>query len=226
MKRTLVSLLVLGAVAGTVLPVTLATTAQAATPGPVNLAPDDSGTYQKNVVLTWDDVAGATGYEVQITDEGFGTEAELFEDTAKSNRYVAPVDLPRGDYHWRVRATLPGGTSDWSTTADLVRGWDPTVAPVLSHLGGDNFDWSVSWTPVTDASFYEVQISPTDLEGENTSGPPYIRGDEIICFTTHTTFTGSLLSKGSENSIAEGADCSGSLDPAETYNIRVRGRDG
>jgi hypothetical protein len=225
-KRTLVSLLVLGAVAGTVLPVTLATTAQAATPGPVNLAPDDSGTYQKNVVLTWDEVAGATGYEVQITDEGFGTEAEPFEDTAKSNRYVAPVDLPRGDYHWRVRATLPGGTSDWSSAADLVRGWDPSIAPVLTHLGGDNFDWSVSWTPVTDASFYEVQISPTDIEGENTGGPPYVRGDEIICFTTHTTFTGSLISKGSETTVAEGADCTGTLDGAEDYSIRVRARDG
>ena len=87
-------------------------------------------------------------------------------------------------------------------------------------------DWSVSWTPVTDASFYEVQISPTDIEGENTSGPPYIRGDEIICFTTHTTFTGSLLTKGGETSVAEGADCSGSLDSAQDYNIRVRARDG
>lgn len=226
MKRSLMSLLVIGAVAGAVLPVTLATTAQAATPGPVNLAPDDSGTFQKNVVLTWDEVGGATSYDVQITSDGFDTDTEPFEDIAASNRYVVPVDLPRGDYQWRVRATLPGGSSDWSSAADLVRGWDPSVTPTLTHLGADSLDWSVSWTPVPDASFYEVQISPTPLEGDNAGGPPYVRGDEILCFTTHTTFTASLLSKGSETAIADGADCSGTLDPAETYNIRVRARDG
>jgi hypothetical protein len=220
----LVSLLVLGAVAGAVLPATMASTALAATAGPVNLAPDDSSTYQKNVVLTWDAVSGATGYEVQISSDGFGTDGTVFEDTAASNRYVVPVDLPRSDYVWRVRATLPGDTSDWSSSADLVRGWDPTVAPVISHTG-NNVDWSVSWTPVPDASFYEVQISPTALEGDNT-GAPYIRGDEIVCFTTHTTFVASLLSKGSEDAIAEGASCEGDLDTASTYNVRVRARDG
>jgi hypothetical protein len=108
----LVSLLVLGAVAGAVLPATMASTALAATAGPVNLAPDDSSNYQKNVVLTWDAVSGATGYEVQISSDGFGTDGTVFEDTAASNRYVVPVDLPRSDYVWRVRATLPGDTSD------------------------------------------------------------------------------------------------------------------
>ncbi|MFL6287332.1 MAG: hypothetical protein ACJ73L_02970 [Actinomycetes bacterium] len=225
MKRSLVSLLALAAVSGLVLPAVMASSAQAVVAGPVNLAPDDNSTYQKNVVLTWDDVSGATGYEVQVSADGFGTDSDVFDDTTLSNRYVVPVDLPRSDYVWRVRATLPGATSDWSSSAQLVRGWDPSVAPSLSHVGGDSYDWSVSWTPVPDASFYEVQLSPTDFEPENT-GPPYVRGDEVICFTTHTTFTGSLLSKGSENSVAEGASCEGSFDAASSYNVRVRARDG
>ncbi|MFL6070174.1 MAG: fibronectin type III domain-containing protein, partial [Actinomycetes bacterium] len=129
MKRSLVSLLALAAVSGLVLPAVMASSAQAVVAGPVNLAPDDNSTYQKNVVLTWDDVSGATGYEVQVSADGFGTDSDVLDDTTLSNRYVVPVDLPRSDYVWRVRATLPGATSDWSSSAQLVRGWDPSVAP-------------------------------------------------------------------------------------------------
>ena len=223
MKRSFVSLMALGIALGVAVPATLATSAQAATPGPVALAPDDASTYQKDLVMTWDEVSGATGYEVQITGDGFGTDGYVFEDEAATNRYVVPVDLPRGDYLWRVRATLPGDTSDWSSAADLVRGWDPSVTPVLSHLGADNFDWSVSWTPVPGAAFYEVELSKRGDEPEDET--PFSKSDTITCFTTHTTFTTSKLERG-EASTVGGDTCSGELDAAETYSIRVRGRDG
>lgn len=220
MKRSFVSLLVAGAVSVGMLPATMAL---AVTAGPINLAPDDPNALQKNVVLTWDEVLGATGYEVEVTNDGFGTDGDVLADTARSNRYVMPVDLPRGDYLWRVRATLPGGTSDWSDEAYLVRGWDITTAPVVTKVSGDSNDWSISWAPVPDASFYEVQWSPESIEPENIDPPDYAKNDIQTCFTTHTTFTPSDMKKGSERAIADGENCSGSL--SDGYVVRVRARD-
>ncbi len=223
MKRSFVSLLVVSAVGVGMLPAAMAL---AATPGPANLAPDDSNTWAKNVVLTWDEVPGATGYEVEVTNDGFGTESEVLADTATNNRYAMPVDVPRGDYLWRVRATLPAGTSNWSSSAALLRGWDPSVAPAISALGANSFDWSITWAPIPDASFYEVEYSKEPVEPDN-GGTPVAKGDVITCFTTHTTFTGFLMTKGSERTVAEGADCSGNLEgPPTSYTVRVRGRDG
>jgi hypothetical protein len=223
-KRTFVSLAVVGLLGVGLLPLS----AQAAVAGPVNLAPDDSGTRLKNVVLTWDAVGGATAYEVEVTNDGFGTDGEVLSDTAASNRFVMPVDLPRGDYRWRVRATLPSGTSDWSDEADLVRGWAITEEPVVSKVSGDPEDWAISWAPVPDASFYEVQYSPEGIEPDNMAPPEYAKNDIVTCFTTHTTFTPFFQSKGTQRAIAEGdlsdGDCSGNLDG--TYKVRVRARDG
>jgi hypothetical protein len=222
-KRSFVSLLVASAVGIGMLPAAMAL---AVTAGPANLTPDDNNTWAKNVVLTWDEVPGATGYQVEVTNDGFATGGAVFEDTAPSNRYVMPVDLPRGDYLWRVRATLPASNSDWSSSAALLRGWDPSVAPTISQLGADNLDWSISWAPIPDASFYEVEYAKTPTEPGD-AGTPVGKSDVITCFTTHTTFTGFLLSKGAERPVADGAECSGSLEgPPASYTVRVRGRDG
>lgn len=221
-KRSFVSLLVVSAVGAAMLPAAMAFAGPA---GPTNLGPDDSNLWAKNVVLTWDDVAGATGYEVEVTNDGFSTDGPVLQDTAQSNRYVMPVDLPRGDYLWRVRATLPAGNSDWSGSAALLRGWDPSVAPTITALGADNLDWSIAWAPVPDASFYEVEYSKVPTEPGD-GGTPVAKEDVITCFTTHTTFTGFLLSKGAERPVADGAKCEGTLETTSTYNVRVRGRDG
>ncbi|MEO8107286.1 MAG: hypothetical protein ABI720_08200, partial [Actinomycetes bacterium] len=225
MKRTFVSLLAVSALGVGLLPIAMA---QAATAGPANLAPDDANTRQKNVVLTWDDVPGATSYEVAVTNDGFGTDGAVFTDTAATNRYVMPVDLPRGDYRWRVRATLPSGATDWSSAANLVRGWAISNETVVSPVSADPNDWSISWTPITNASFYEVQYSPENIEPENIPAPEYAKNDIVTCFTTHTTFTPYLQVKGTQNAIADGSlsdgSCSGELDG--TYKVRVRGRDG
>lgn len=223
MKRTFVSLLAVSALGVGLLPIAMA---QAATAGPVNLAPDDTNTWAKNVVLTWDEVPGATSYEVALTNDGFGTDGSVFTDTAASNSYAVPVDLPRGDYRWRVRGNLPSGSTDWSSAADLLRGWDLATAPVVASLGADSLDWAISWSPIPDASFYEVEYSTEPVEPEN-NGTPVAKNDVITCFTTHTTFTGYLLTKGSERTVADGADCTGNLEaPPTTYTVRVRGRDG
>lgn len=225
MKRALIpSTLAAGALLVSVLP---GMVAQAAVAGPVNLTPDDTATWQTNTVLAWDAVSGASGYEVAVTNDGFGTDGPVLTSTTATNRYVLPVSVPRGDYQWRVRAVVSGGKSDWSATADLLRGWDPAVAPALSQTDpGNAYDWGVTWAPIPDASFYEVQYSPQQSEPENASPPPYEKQDVITCFTTHTTFVPSLLTKGTERAVAEGASCEGTIDATEDYSVRVRGRDG
>jgi len=222
--RLALGVMAAGALAAGLLP--LGSMAQAvADPGPGNLAPDSSASWVKNVVLTWDAVNGASSYEVQLSSDGFDTDGPVLDKTVTSNRYVPPVSIPRGDYVWRVRATTGNGTSDWSAEAALLKGWDPSTAPVLSAVTGDANDFAVDWTPIEDASYYEVSLSAESSAGA-TSPPPAATAEVVICYTAHTSWTPALQVGGGQNSLGEGESCSGDLTPGMPYYVRVRGRDG
>jgi hypothetical protein len=67
--------------------------------------------------LHWNPAPGASTYHLQVaTDAAFANIAvELPATTATSYVTSTPVYFPGNTYHWRVRATGPGGTSAWST---------------------------------------------------------------------------------------------------------------
>ncbi|MFZ0323375.1 MAG: hypothetical protein WAN48_04490 [Actinomycetes bacterium] len=222
--RLALGVMAAGALAAGLLPLGSMAAATVAT-GPTNLAPDSTSTWVKNVVLTWDAIDGASSYEVQLSNDGFNTDGAVLDKTVASNRYEPPVSIPRGNYVWRVRATTGSGTTDWSATADLLKGWDPSVSPVLSAVTGSASDFAVDWTPVADASYYEVSFSKESSAG-SASPVPLAKNEGVVCYTTHTSWTPSLMVGGSTKAIADGESCSGDIEPGVNYFIRVRGRDG
>jgi hypothetical protein len=75
------------------------------------------------VILDWEDVPGATGYEWQLSPTSdFSTIAIGYSGTAEGTRVVLPSLEPAASYHWRVRVSAPvlGLWSEmWTFTTSL-----------------------------------------------------------------------------------------------------------
>jgi hypothetical protein len=196
-----------------------------------SLAPDSITDAQKNLELTWAAVEGASSYTVQILDDDNEDLAVTYQDTARFNRWAAPVQLPAGEYRWRVRANKGSVTSGWTRMATLVRGWEDRVTGLSAAPGPVP---SLSWEPLQDASFYEIEINRRAFSDSN-----YSRGDSFVCYTQQTTFSPYAVSLGASFDKAPGDMGSCSATSAskalatdqnyilgETYHWRVRGRDG
>ncbi len=142
--------------------------------------------------LSWEPVAGADTYQVQINPNQDFTNNMTTDTIVKGAAYSPPVALPNGSYWWRVRpidATTPGHKGDWSA-AWLFRRPAPdaptVVAPLDINGGADGIadvagPPTLSWTPVDHAAYYELEIS-TDP-----AFPPYPLTS--FCTTNHTRWT-------------------------------------
>ena len=152
---------------------------QAAPAAPSGLTP--SGDSVKGApVLTWDRVAGATSYNVQVaTTSDF---ASVKYKASTSNRRVTPnVQLPFGEVWWRVQAVSSSGTSDWVTTSfDRPALAGPTLISPESDVTLDQPEQPVllSWTPVPGATSYTIEIDDAD---------------DFIGATTYSTKTSSYV---------------------------------
>lgn len=208
--------------------------ASAAAPGaPGGLSPSSASTPQKDVELHWTAVSGATSYDVQIMDDDNPDLARVQAGTSSINRWTVPVQLPTGEYRWRVRARNSSGVGSWSAMATLVRGWDDQVSG-LTHL--DQQVPTLSWNPIPDASFYEVEMNLKSFDSST-----YSRANSFVCWTAQTTLTpygvslgtgtfdtapGNMTSCALGAGTAGVADATSSLIYGRTYFWRVRGRDG
>ncbi len=119
--------------------------------------------------LDWNDVPGATGYEVawtksatfQWTEASYGNRPGV---VLSDSQFTLNVDLMWGTaYFWRVRAIGLGGVSPWSTIAGFKTPAGPPGLPVLlSPAMGANADGpsqKLDWTDAKDAAGYRVQLS-------------------------------------------------------------------
>jgi len=172
------SLALLAAVAGLALP----SRAYAATSAPSGLAPN-SISVAGIPTLSWNRVSTATSYTLQVaTSASFDN---VFWQTGTVNRRVVPAaNLPQtadGHIYWRVRASGPGGDSNW-TTASFGRSPLAGPAPVSpaddAQLTQPTQPALLSWSPVHGATSYTVEID---------TAPDFIGA------TNHTTQTTSLV---------------------------------
>jgi Zn-dependent metalloprotease len=88
---------------------------------PVLLTPTDEEIItSRKPTLDWDNVAGATKYNIQVsTKQTFST--KLFDASPTNSTYKIPSNLPSGKtIYWRVRAIGPNGPSNWSTVFSFV----------------------------------------------------------------------------------------------------------
>lgn len=179
---------------------------------PGGLAPNSATAPQKDPVLSWNVVSGASGYEVELSKSHDwsdpSTEVPLPGDGASTtNSYVLPQTLSHGTYFWRVRAENSSTTGDWSSdqttpagsVAQVVKAWDdapsttastPSIDTTLTQSGIASYPWRFAWTPIQDASTYEIEFSIYPTYDSNPTSAKFFDGVTTVdCLTENTSFT-------------------------------------
>jgi len=113
--------------------------------------------------LSWNQVAGASSYHLQVsTNNLFST--LVIDDTTLTgtSRQIGPL-LNNTTYYWRVRGKNEGGygtySPPWSFTTIVAL---PSTVTLISPLDGSvglTVDPTVSWSGVTSAVVYHVELS-------------------------------------------------------------------
>lgn len=127
-----------------------------------------------DIVLDWEPVAGAKGYELQVskTTDFSGEKVEnLTLDNNKplilGTKYSPPITYDNNNtYYWQVRAVdAAGNSSEWAKSGTPFRRNYP-YAPSLQHPlnGAQNVPapYYFDWTSVKHASRYQFQIAETE----------------------------------------------------------------
>lgn len=134
-------------------------------PSPPVLLSPPNGSLNINTTptLTWNSSPFTTHYKVLIsTNSNFSLIID--SATVSSNYYNVPNGkLQLGyTYYWKVYASNPYGTSDWSSIWSFSTGQYPE-APILISPPNGTFGTSttptLSWTPQANIIYYQVQIS-------------------------------------------------------------------
>lgn len=106
--------------------------------------------------LTWNTAGGASRYELRASDNGGYSWSSLYSGSATSHSLSG---VPKGVRYFQVRACNTSECSPWSVST-IVRHLPipiPTAAPSLSVPLQSTGSYTISWTTVTDASFYRFE---------------------------------------------------------------------
>ncbi|MBI3978123.1 MAG: hypothetical protein HY331_08055 [Chloroflexi bacterium] len=169
---------------------------------PTLLGPGSDATYDATPVFRWARVQGARNYRIQVAkDSNFAT-TSLIDDTLTDASYYQPVAeaYPDGALYWRVQGIDSSGNSlTFSETRSFVK---MSPAPALQNPQANATVGNApyfTWTPVTGAVSYDIQISI-----QNTFGTLYDSAT-VVGTTSHVPRTKSYA--------------------PNTYYWRVRGKD-
>ncbi|HYC59688.1 MAG TPA: hypothetical protein VEK79_08985 [Thermoanaerobaculia bacterium] len=168
----------------------------------------------QNITFSWSGVAGATSYDLEISDnDGSSFSAIVENHTLLSFTTNA---LAEGDYFWRVRANFDGDCDPlYSSTRELAVGADcgNHAAPTLIFPAANATESApvrFHWSPVLDAARYEVYVQHEDDQSFRLLGT-----------TTDTEFTSSNLTSGVNAWRVHAVfdDCPDTQSPARIVNI-------
>jgi hypothetical protein len=190
-------------------------------PGVPVLTGPTNGASVSALRLSWSPVAGAKSYEVQIsTSADFQSGLLSLGSTALSvagTHYAPLAALQPSAYFWRVRAKDPSTTQQlggWSATGTFTLSLLAAPTDLAPGLAVDQAgvppvvtEPRLSWSGVSRASTYELQIGP-DLN--------FSPGSYATCTTLHTGLTPYYAV------IPNAATCNLHLAP-QRYFWRVRG---
>jgi hypothetical protein len=140
------------------------TTVIAAPQIPTLVAPADGATGQQlSLALTWNTAAGAATYSVQVAaDSNFASTIAQDSLIADTTQIIGGL-LNNTTYYWRVVSKNAVGTSGWSGrrsfTTFAATLSTPTLASPQNGASGVSIPSTLTWSTVTNATTYEVQIS-------------------------------------------------------------------
>lgn len=173
---------------------TLTPSASAAPAPPTGLSPSGA-TISGAPTLSWTRVAGATSYQVDISDDS--TFSSNVMTLTTTNRRVTPTthlrSAPNGEIFWRVRsigATGPGSPRSTSFFRNALAG--PTlVSPAPGATLTQPTDPPIlSWTPVAGAVSYTIQVdtdnsfvAPFTIDNATINNTSYLVPNPLIAQT-------------------------------------------
>ncbi len=137
-----------------------------------------------DAVLDWNPVVGAVSYELRVSpDDQFNTITD--QVTVKSTRYARTTTYNNDQYWWQVRSIDIGGNrSPWSEVPkwQFKRAWPdkPTLLYPANGATGVPNPFYYEWSPVHQASFYQLDVGP---DGN------FSPGTYQTCTTRQTTYT-------------------------------------
>jgi hypothetical protein len=157
-----------GAGAGGYSPAWSFTTRTSAPNTPALVSPADGATGQPAALtLLWRRIEAATSYRVQVSTEGTFTTGLIVDDPAVIDTSKALSALTLGtQYFWRVNASSPGGTSDYSPTSSFTTlASIPGTVTLLTPDNGASVDASsvtFTWQAAAGATKYwhELAVDP------------------------------------------------------------------
>jgi hypothetical protein len=150
-------------------------------------------------------VPGASLYQVQVSPNGEWTNNTVTlpnSGTTVNDLYEMPLSLPHDSYFWRVRAEVGGTWGPYSNPRSFLREWEDDFTILKSPTAADP---TITWTPVKEASEYEVLYCTA--QDCNTTGS----NKRLSCWTNQTSFTPYDLAIDGEE---KAHDCSLSLKNA------------
>jgi hypothetical protein len=129
--------------------------------------------------LSWAPVPGAAQYQVEINPSSdFAPGSKVCCTDPTTGTSLSPTHyLPNNVYYWRVRAVdLDGNAGSWNVGPTFRKAFDdnsPSIADLTLRDPGTPGDTPlpigsttaaplITWTPVTGASKYEIDITPYD----------------------------------------------------------------
>jgi hypothetical protein len=189
--------------------------------------------------FSWDRVAGAANYEVEVNSaQDFATGSKVCCTDKSIGTSLAPKKVfPNNTYYWRVRAINPDGIAGvWNLGPTFNKAFNPSI-PNL-HLRSNVSDSSplstdspiVAWSPVPGAASYDVEVVPyedvTPLNG--IADPICNRGDPDWEVTTASTAWTPLASGGAspDPDRPDTNEPNSRLRDGDSYCVAVRARAG
>lgn len=128
------------------------------------LSPSENDTIAQNyITFWWEDVEGATSYNLQIVKPSFTNITELILDTNVSdNKFF--VNLPNGNYQWRIKAQNNNTSTQYYVRSLTVVSADSLSTNTLilkspaDNSYSNNTNMVFKWYPLTNATYYTFQL--------------------------------------------------------------------
>ncbi len=119
---------------------------------------------QGTVTVTWNDVPGATGYEIEVDG--------VVINNGINTTYIHNGLMPNTEHTYRVRALNQRGAGDWSSKIVIIISSD--IPANIQAIPMDTFI-TITWDPVVDAIGYDIEVDGTVIDNQlNTT---YVHSD-------------------------------------------------
>ncbi|MEQ9410084.1 MAG: hypothetical protein RIK87_20275 [Fuerstiella sp.] len=114
-----------------------------------------SATFNTTPEFSWQPVAGATSYDVYLSNQS--TKSVLTADGISGTSWTPDSALSVGSYRFWVRARGAAGIATWSEAVDVNIGGQPVVVQTSGSV--------IRWGQVDDAASYSLWINRLDVQG-------------------------------------------------------------